>query len=94
MASDSYVLVPSLHPDPILYLSTPWQTCESGTYQLLVIVLCSYEKCISGKYLGEIVRLALQKLIKEDNLFGGKSSAKFDTHEAFETLHVSIIEAR
>ena len=54
----------------------------------------SFEKTISGKYLGELVRLALQKLVKCGQLFGGKSSAKFDQFEAFETKYVSIIEGR
>ena len=54
----------------------------------------SYEKMISGKYLGEIARLALQKLVKGGQLFGGKSSTKFDTFEAFESKYVSIIEGR
>ena len=49
---------------------------------------------ISGKYLGEIACLALQKLVKCGNLFGGKSSTKFDTFEAFESKYVSIIEGR
>ena len=54
----------------------------------------SFEKTISGKYLGELVRLALQKLVKCGQLFGGKSSAKFDKFEAFETKYVSIVEGR
>ena len=53
---------------------------------------CSYEKMISGKYLGEIVRLALKSLIKSSSLFSGKSSAKFDTFEEFESKYVSDIE--
>lgn len=52
----------------------------------------SYEKMISGKYLGEIVRQALQSLVKSGDLFKGKSSEKFDTFEAFETKYVSTIE--
>ncbi len=49
---------------------------------------------ISGKYIGELVRLALQSLIKDKDkpLFGGKSSAVFDTFEKFETKYVSMIE--
>ena len=48
---------------------------------------------ISGKYLGEIVRLALKALInKDDKLFGGESSKTFDTFEKFETAYVSDIE--
>lgn len=54
----------------------------------------SFEKTISGKYLGELVRLALQKLVKCGQLFGGKSSAKFDKFEVFETKYVSIVEGR
>lgn len=58
------------------------------------VLLCSYEKMISGKYLGELARLALKKLIQEGHLFGGKTSAKFDKFEAFETKYVSIVEGR
>lgn len=47
---------------------------------------------ISGKYLGEIVRLALKALISNGALFGGKSSTKFDIFEAFGTKYLSIIE--
>ena len=47
---------------------------------------------ISGKYLGEIVRLALKDLISREALFGGKSSAKFDKAEAFSTNKLSVIE--
>lgn len=48
---------------------------------------------ISGKYLGEIARQALQSLIREKVLFGGKSSKKFDTFEEFGTKYVSMVEA-
>lgn len=47
---------------------------------------------ISGKYLGEITRLALKSLIGSASLFRGKLSTKFDTFEAFETKYLSIIE--
>ncbi len=47
---------------------------------------------ISGKYLGEIVRLALKDLVCSGALCGGKSSTKFDTFEAFGTKYLSIIE--
>ena len=52
----------------------------------------SYEKMISGKYLGEIARQALQSLVKSGKLFGGKSTEKFDKFEAFETKFVSTVE--
>ena len=52
-----------------------------------------YEKMISGKYLGEIARQALQSLVREKVLFGGKSSKRFDTFEGFGTKYVSMVEA-
>ena len=59
-----------------------------------ILTFCSFEKCISGNYLGEISRLALQKLIKAGQLFGGKSSKQFDERESFETENVSKVEER
>ncbi len=47
---------------------------------------------ISGKYLGEIVRHALKKLIGQGVLFGGKSAPCFDSFEQFLTKYVSDIE--
>jgi len=47
---------------------------------------------ISGKYIGELTRLALQSLIKKNLIFGGKSSAAFDKFEEFKTEYVSMIE--
>ena len=54
----------------------------------------SFEKMISAKYLGELVRLALQKLVKSGQLFGGKSSAMFARIGAFESSYIYIIEGR
>lgn len=47
---------------------------------------------ISGKYIGELARLAMKSLIKDRLLFGGKSSAAFDKFEEFGTQYVSMIE--
>ena len=47
---------------------------------------------ISGKYLGEIVRHALRKLIHQGVLFGGKSAPCFDQFEKFESKYVSMVE--
>ena len=38
------------------------------------------------------MRLALKALIESGSLFGGKSSTKFDTFEAFGTKYLSVIE--
>lgn len=54
--------------------------------------LFRYEKMISGKYLGEIVRHALKKLISQGVLFGGKSAPCFDNFQQFESKYLSDIE--
>lgn len=47
---------------------------------------------ISGMYMGEIVRLALEKLRKHGLLFGGKGSEELSTRGRFYTKYVSEIE--
>lgn len=48
---------------------------------------------ISGKYLGELARLAMSSLIKDKALFGGKTSDRFQKFLEFDTKYVSMIEA-
>ncbi|XP_043997526.1 hexokinase-2-like [Gambusia affinis] len=53
------------------------------------------EKMISGKYLGEIVRLVLKELKEKKLLFKGKESEALralDTKDMFETKFISMIE--
>ncbi|KAG5840504.1 hypothetical protein ANANG_G00189510 [Anguilla anguilla] len=52
-----------------------------------------YEKLISGKYMGELVRLVLLKLINEDLLFNGEASDLLKTRGSFETRFVSQVES-
>lgn len=52
-----------------------------------------YEKFISGMYMGEIVRLALEKLRKSGLLFKGEGSYHMATRGRFYTKYVSEIEA-
>nr|KAF6418415.1 glucokinase [Rousettus aegyptiacus] len=52
-----------------------------------------YEKLISGKYMGELVRLVLLKLVDEDLLFRGEASEQLRTRGAFETRFVSQVES-
>ncbi|XP_025898660.1 glucokinase [Nothoprocta perdicaria] len=52
-----------------------------------------YEKIIGGKYMGEIVRLVLLKLVDENLLFNGEASEKLKTCGTFETRFVSQIES-
>ena len=57
------------------------------------VVHCSrYEKMISGKYLGEMVRLACHDLIEKKLLFGGKMLPVFEKRECFESAYLSTIE--
>ncbi|XP_049712398.1 hexokinase-2 isoform X2 [Elephas maximus indicus] len=51
-----------------------------------------FEKMISGMYMGELVRLILVKMAKEELLFGGKLSPELLTTGCFETKDVSDIE--
>lgn len=51
-----------------------------------------FEKMISGKYIGELVRLSCLKLISLGLLFKGQSSQKFDQSDSFGTNLVSTIE--
>ncbi|KAM9475640.1 hexokinase-4 [Clarias gariepinus] len=52
-----------------------------------------YEKLISGKYMGELVRLVLMKLVNENLLFNGEASDILKTWGSFETRFVSQIES-
>ena len=55
-------------------------------------MVCRFEKYISGKYLGEIVRVILVKLVEDCVLFGGTTSSSLLTSGAFTTSFVSLIE--
>lgn len=52
----------------------------------------SYEKLISGKYMGELVRLVLMKLANEELLLNGEASELLKTRGSFETRFVSQVE--
>lgn len=52
-----------------------------------------FEKMISGMYMGEIVRLALQKFTKQGLLFNGQGSDQLFTKGSFLTKYVSEIES-
>ncbi|KAK1787085.1 hypothetical protein P4O66_017464, partial [Electrophorus voltai] len=52
-----------------------------------------YEKMIGGKYMGELVRLVLMKLVNEGLLFNGNTSDMLKTRGSFETRFVSQIES-
>lgn len=56
------------------------------------ILILRYEKMISGMYMGEIVRLVLEKLRKGGHVFQGKGSDDMSTKGRFYTKYVSEIE--
>ncbi|CAG09720.1 unnamed protein product, partial [Tetraodon nigroviridis] len=51
-----------------------------------------FEKMVSGLYLGELVRLILVKMAKEQLLFQGKSTAELLTTGSFKTSHICTID--
>ncbi|KAM8972018.1 hexokinase-3 [Pelodytes ibericus] len=53
----------------------------------------SFDKMVSGMYMGEIVRNVLVKLAKQGLLFDGVTTLALLTKGRFETKHVSAIEA-
>ena len=58
----------------------------------VLVPLGRYEKLISGKYMGELVRLVLIKLVNQDLLFNGDASDLLKTRGGFETRYVSQVE--
>ena len=67
------------------------RSCEP-LFNSIIYCILSFEKMISGMYLGEIVRLVLKDLISNNQLFGGESSTKFDTDGAFSTRSLCAID--
>lgn len=51
-----------------------------------------FEKCASGRYLGEIMRLVIEKLVKEKVLFGGYGSELMSTQYMFKSEYITDIE--
>lgn len=66
-------------------------------YQNIIIlhyinIFLRFEKYISGKYLGELVRLILVNLANHRLIFGGIMSKKIQQIDSFLTKYVSQIE--
>lgn len=58
----------------------------------LLVNSFTFEKYFAGKYIGEIVRVVLVKLVQNGILFDGTASEKLLAHGAFTARHLSIIE--
>ena len=67
-----------------------WTNCSEYLYKNTSYF--RYEKMISGMYMGEIVRLVLEKLKKHGLLFGGRGSEELSTMGRFYTKYISEIE--
>jgi hexokinase len=52
-----------------------------------------FEKRVSGMFLGELLRLVLQYMMKESNLFNGKTSTPLNTQYGIDTSAMSTIAA-
>ena len=59
---------------------------------LLLKLIFRFEKYISGKYMGETVRVILSHLAEENLIFKGNLSKKMQTANSFLTSYVSDIE--
>ena len=57
-----------------------------------LLVCCSYEKLISGMYMGEIARRIIVQCISLGCLFNGQLSDELNTPHRFYTKYVSEIE--
>ncbi|KAG9011343.1 hexokinase A [Tulasnella sp. 427] len=52
-----------------------------------------FEKCISGRYLGEIFRLVIKELIDEGTLFQTQDTSKLNDEYCFDTALLSTMES-
>ncbi|KAG8923853.1 hexokinase A [Tulasnella sp. 419] len=53
----------------------------------------AFEKCISGRYLGEIFRLVMMELIDEGVLFLGQDTSRLEPPYSFDTAYLSLMES-
>lgn len=74
------------------YLQTPISSKIQGFLSLIPLPLNRFEKYISGKYLGEVVRVVLKSLVDKGLLFSKASKELFPAPWKFGTDYVSHIE--
>lgn len=61
-------------------------------WQFFSFLHVRFEKMVSGLYMGELVRLILVKMAKEQLLFRGKSAAELLTTGSFKTNYIYTID--
>ncbi len=69
-----------------MFYSLGYYLCNSAR------VIPSFEKMVSGMYMGELVRLILLKMAKKGLLFHGQVSDALRTKGTFQTEHICLIE--
>lgn len=70
-----------------------WSIAHSlGLVNNVLLPVYSFEKMVSGMYMGELVRLILVKMAKEGLLFEGQITPELLTRGKLETKHVSAME--
>lgn len=60
---------------------------------VFLYVLTSEKKLISGRYLGEILRLVIVELIDEGVIFLGQNTYKIETPYSLDTASLSLMES-
>lgn len=68
------------------------KVCGLLLVYLLILLLHSYEKMISGMYMGEIARLVIVECAEKGLLFKGNLSDELREAHRFHTKYVSEIE--
>jgi hexokinase len=63
-----------------------------NNFNVIFLIFFRFEKYISGKYLGEVVRVVLKSLVDKGLLFEKASKEKFPSPWKFGTDNVSHIE--
>lgn len=61
-------------------------------YIFVFLFTCRFEKMISSLYMGELVRLILVRMAKEQLLFQGKTTAELLTTGSFKTSYIYTID--
>ncbi|KAF8177674.1 hexokinase [Pholiota molesta] len=97
----------NIDPDAKMAINCEWGAFDSFTHEHLprtkydIIVdetsnkpeEQAFEKLISGRYLGEILRLVICELIDEGVLFLGQNTYKLESPYVFETAFLSLMES-
>uniref|UniRef100_A0A8C6VUA7 Hexokinase-2 n=1 Tax=Nothobranchius furzeri TaxID=105023 RepID=A0A8C6VUA7_NOTFU len=92
-------LMNSLTKKPVMHIQTCFHASSSDILVCLrlqdvcfLVLACRFEKMISGMYMGELVRLILVKLARDQMVFQGKTTPELLTTGRFSTSYIYTIE--